>query len=247
MLSEHECYHGLGMSVLVSVCSQNMNVTMVWAWMHYSNRMLSKHVRSRKRNVIIVWSGHRTLSQHERFMVWPWTHWTWYALKTPTFLRLEHGCTCDGMSGLVMDALVTVCSQNANVNVTMVWDGCSGNRMLSEHEYYYGFGIDALGTVCSRNTYALERRTLYGLAMDALDTVCLQHQRYSGRSMAALVTACMAWPWRIGHRMLWFGHECTGNRMLSKHEQYYGFGMDALVPYALGTRTSLWLGMDALV
>ena len=46
--------------------------------------------------------------------------------------------------------------------------GCTGNRMLSEHEYYHGLGMDALVTVCSRNTYALERRTFYGLAMDAL-------------------------------------------------------------------------------
>ena len=29
--------------------------------------------------------------------------------------------------------------------------------------------------------------------------------------------------------LLWFGHGCTGNRMLSKHERYYGLGMDALV------------------
>ena len=29
--------------------------------------------------------------------------------------------------------------------------------------------------------------------------------------------------------LLWFGHGCSGNRMLSKHERYYGLGMDALV------------------
>ena len=29
--------------------------------------------------------------------------------------------------------------------------------------------------------------------------------------------------------LLWFGHGCTGNRMLSKHKRYYGLGMDALV------------------
>ena len=28
---------------------------------------------------------------------------------------------------------------------------------------------------------------------------------------------------------MWFGHGCSGHRMLSNHERYYGFGMDALV------------------
>ena len=29
--------------------------------------------------------------------------------------------------------------------------------------------------------------------------------------------------------LAWFGHGCSGNRMLLKHERYYGLGMDALV------------------
>ena len=29
--------------------------------------------------------------------------------------------------------------------------------------------------------------------------------------------------------LLWFGHGCSSYRMLSKHERYYGLGMDALV------------------
>ena len=33
MLLEHKRYDGLGMDALVSVCSWNMNVIMVWAWM----------------------------------------------------------------------------------------------------------------------------------------------------------------------------------------------------------------------
>ena len=31
--SEHEPYYGLGMDALVSVCTRNMNVIMVWPWM----------------------------------------------------------------------------------------------------------------------------------------------------------------------------------------------------------------------
>ena len=67
-----------------------------------------------------------------------------------------------------MDALVTVCSWK--LNVFMVWAGCSvhgtqsnlniimvsawmlGDRMLLEHERYYGLGMDALVTMCSWNT-----------------------------------------------------------------------------------------------
>ena len=33
MLSKHERYYGLGMVALVTVCSRNKNVIMVWAWM----------------------------------------------------------------------------------------------------------------------------------------------------------------------------------------------------------------------
>ena len=32
---ERECYDGLGMDEMVSVCSRNTNVIMVWAWMHW--------------------------------------------------------------------------------------------------------------------------------------------------------------------------------------------------------------------
>ena len=33
MLSKHERYYALGMDALVSACSGNTNVIMVWAWM----------------------------------------------------------------------------------------------------------------------------------------------------------------------------------------------------------------------
>ena len=88
-----------------------------------------------------------------------------------------------------MNALVTVCSRHTSVILVEAWmhrsryaletrtlfwlrHGCTGQRMLSKHERYYGLGMDALVTVCSRNTnvimvwawmhrspYALETRT----------------------------------------------------------------------------------------
>ena len=120
--------------------------------------------------------------------------------------------------GLRMDALVTVCSWNTKRNMVwayMLWrphafgtrtalwfgHGCSGHHMLREHERNYGLGMDALVTVCFWNTK---------------------------RNM---VWACMLWrPHAFGTRTaLWFGHGCSGHRMLLEHERNYGLGMDALV------------------
>ena len=177
--------------------------------------------------------------------------------------------------GLGMDALVIVCSWNTNgimawarmlwssyahgartlswLKAWMLWSsyslgartflwfghGCSGHRMLSEHERYYGLGMDALVIVCSWNTNVI------------------------------MAWARMLWSsYALGTRTLsWFGHGCSGHRMLSEHERSYGLGMVALVmvcsrstnvimvwawmlwsSYALGTRTLLWarygLAMD---
>ena len=33
----------------------------------------------------------------------------------------------------------------------------------------------------------------------------------------------------LGFEAFWFGHGCSGERMLLEHERYYGLGMDALV------------------
>ena len=111
--------------------------------------------------------------------------------------------------------------------------GCSGDRLLLEHERNYGLGIDALVMVCSWNTNGI------------------------------MVGAWMLWSWyALGTRTeLWFGHGCSGHGMLLEHKRNCGLGMDALVIdcswntngimvwalmlwswYALGTRTELWFG-----
>ena len=103
--------------------------------------------------------------------------------------------------------------------------------MLLEHEQKYGLGMDALVSGCSLNTNEI------------------------------MVSAWMLWSsYALGARTeLWFGHGCSGHRMLWEHERDYGLGMDALVSvcsgntngimvwawmllsaYALGTRTALW-------
>ena len=113
---------------------------------------------------------------------------------------------------------------------TELWfgHGCSGHRMLLEHERNYGLGMDALVTVCSWNTngimvwawmlwspYALGTRTEYGLGMDARVTVC------SWNTNGIMVWAWMLWsPYALGTRTeLWFGHGCSGHRLLLEHER----------------------------
>ena len=189
---------------------------------------------------------------------------------------LGMGCSCHRMlleheryHGLGMDALVIVCSSNTNVIMVWAWmlwssyalgtrtllwfgHGCSGHRMLFEHERCYGLVMDALVIVCSGNT-----NVIMVWAWDALVIVC------SWSTNVIMVWAWILWSsYALGTRtLLWFGHGCSGHRMLSEHERHYGLGMDALVivcsrntnvivvwawmlwsPYALGTRTTLWSG-----
>ena len=140
MLSEHERYYGLRMDALVSVCSRNTNVIMVWAWMLWSAYALGTRM--------LLWFergcfGQRMLSEHNVIMVWAWMLWSAYALGTRTLLWFGHGCFGQRMLsehecyyGLSVDALVSVCSRNT----MLLWfgHGCFGQRMLSEHERYYG-------------------------------------------------------------------------------------------------------------
>ena len=100
----------------------------------------------------------------------------------------------------------------------------------------------------------------------------LEHERNYDLGMDALVRVCswytngiMVWAWMLWlayalqtRKELWFGHGCSGWRMLLEHERNYGLGMDALVSvcssnphgimvcswmlwlaYALRTRTEL--------
>ena len=56
-----------------------------------------------------------------------------------------------------------------------------------------------------------------------------------------MVWAWMHWrPYALGKRTeLWFGHGCSGDRLLLEHERYHCFGMDVY-------ERKLGLGMDAL-
>ena len=52
----------------------------------------------------------------------------------------------------------------------------------------------------------------------------LEHERYYGLGMDALVTVC-SWNTNV----IIVRHGCSSHRMLLEHERSYGLGMDALV------------------
>ena len=104
---------------------------------------------------------------------------------------------------------------------TLLWVGhvCSGDRMLLEHECYYGLGIDTLVNYC----IIWKHECYYGSG--ALVIVC------SWNMEVFMVWAWMLWlSYALGTRvLLWFGHGCSSDRMLSENECNYGLSMDALV------------------
>ena len=129
--------------------------------------------------------------------------------------RSEHERDYD----LGMDALVSVCSWNTKgimVWAWMLWSayalgtrselwvghGCSGQRVLLEHEGKYGLGMDALVSAL------IETRTelWFGHGCSGQRT----HRNTKGN---------MVWAWMLWSacalgtgRELWFGHGCSGQR-----------------------------------
>ena len=104
--------------------------------------------------------------------MWPWT-WSWLRLCTGT---AQNACKkVRGKNQKKMDALGTR---------TLWWftHGCSGYRMHSEHESYYGFGMDAVFIGCSGNA-----NVIMVLGMDALVIRC------TGNTNVIVVYAWMLW------------------------------------------------------
>ena len=240
MLSTHERNYGLGMYAVVTVWSRNTNGIMVWACMHWSPYALDTRTE--------LWfghgcTGHRMLSTHERnYGLGMYAVVTVWSRNTNGIMVWAWMHWSPYALDTRTEIMVWACMQWSPYGLetrTELWFGrvCSahGHRMLSKHERNYGLGMDALVTVCPPNTNGI------------------------------MVWACVQWsPYGLETRMeLWFGHGCTGHRMLSTHERNYGLGMYAVVtvwsrntngimvwacmhwsPYALETRTELWFGRD---
>ena len=147
-----------------------------------------------------------------------------YALRTSHVTEVSR-CLTRGSKDLNLVWARMLWSSYALRTRTIFWlfgHGCSGHRMLFEHERYYGLGTYALVIVCSSNT-----------------NVILVIWAWMLWSSYALGTRTLLWFWAwklwstYGLRtrtLLWFGHVCSGHRMLFEHERYSGYlGMDALV------------------
>ena len=169
---------------------------------------------------------------------------------------------------LGMGALVLVLCWN--MNVIMVWalmlwspyplgtrrllwfgQGCSGHRMLSEHERNYGLRRDALVTVCTWTTKVIIMVWAWMLwspyAFGTHRLLLWSGHGCSGHLMLSKHDITMVWAWMLWspyafgtqRLLLWSGHGCSGHLMLSdgcsghlmlsEHESYHGFGMDGLV------------------
>ena len=168
-------------------------------------------------------------------MVWAWMLWSAYALGTRTRLWFGHGCSGHRMLweherdyGLGMDALVSVCSGNTNEIMVWAWMLWSSYALGTRTRLWFGHGCS-----CQRRLWEHERD--YGLGMNALVIVC------SGNTNEIMVWEWMLWSsYALGTRTrLWFGHGCSGQRMLWEHAQDYGLGMDALVSVGSGNTNEI--------
>ena len=188
MLLEHERHNDLGMDALI--IQRTRTRTSLW-FGHgcCSERMLLEQKR---------YYGLTVCSWNTNVIsVWAWVLWSPCALGTRTFSWFGHGC--------------------------------SGQRMLLEHERYYGLGMGATVAVCSWNNtnaimvwawvlqcgYALGTRTLlwFGHGCSS-DRMLLEHERYYGLGMDALIIECSA-----TRMSFWFGHGCCSDHMLLEHKR----------------------------
>ena len=103
---------------------------------------------------------------------------------------------------LGMDALITVCSWNANEIVVWAWMLWSTYALGTRTELLLGHGS-------SSHRELLEHERNYGLGMDALVTVC-----------SWKANGIMAWAWMLQppralrtRTELWLGHGCSGHRI----------------------------------
>ena len=225
--SKHEGDYGLGMDALVSGQRTHRNtkgIIMVWAWMLWSAHS-SKHERKNGLGMDALVSGQRTHQNTNADMVWAWMLWS------------AHSSKHEGDYGLGMDALVSAlietrrelwfghgCSgqrTHQNTNGNMVWAWMLWSAHSSKHEGNSGLGMVS---VCSWNT-----KGIMVWAWMLWSAHSSKHGGHYGLGMDALVSVC-SWNTK---GIMWFGHGCSGQRVLLEHERKYGLGMDALVSVCL--------------
>ena len=215
MLLEHERFCGFGICALVTVCSRNTNVLMVWAWVLWSAYALGTRTLFYDMNATVTACSWNT----NAVVVWAWMLQRPYGLGTRTLLWIRHGRYSDRMLlehkryyGLGMDATVTVCSWNTNLGTRTLYglgntlyglgNGCSGQRMLLKHERSLWFRHGCSGHRVPPDTNIIivwglsDRNAIMVWGIDALVTVC------SSNTNVLMVWAWVLWsPCALGTRM----------------------------------------------
>ena len=162
------------------------------------------------------------------------------------------------------------------VTMVLAWLLSSWNAV--EHGRYSGLGMDALKIECTRTRPLLwfwhgcsqarmHSNTNGSIAWPRVlsSSSALQHERYDGLCMDALVAVCswntnviMVWTWMLPTlvhsntiqslsalehaRYDGSGMMLSSSSAPAEHEPYYGLGMDALIIECTRTRTLLWFG-----
>ena len=125
MLLEHERYSGLGMDALVTVCSWNTNIVMVWAWVLWSPHALETRT--------LFWFGHGCCSGHCLLL----------ERERCYGLGMDALVTVCSNTNIVMVWAGVLWSPHALETRTLFWfgHGVSGHRMLFEHEHSHDLGM----------------------------------------------------------------------------------------------------------
>ena len=106
--------------------------------------------------------------------------------------------------------------------------GCSGERMHSEHERYYGLGMDPLVIGCTWNTNVIMVWAWMLRLLDVLGTRtslwfgygCSGERMHSEHALLWFGHGCSGERMHSEHALLWFGHGCSGEHMHSEDERY---------------------------
>ena len=189
MLLEHERDYVLGMHTLIIKCTRTRSL--LW----FGHGCFHHGVQS---NTIVI-------------VVWAWMLSSSNALEHERKYRSAMGALeNERYDGLCMDALVTLCSWKTNVIMVWTWmlptsSALEHDPSLSalEHARYDGSGMDALIIECTRTRSVLwfghgcshhrvnpNTNRIMVWAWILSSSSALEHERYFGWGMEALVTVC---------------------------------------------------------
>ena len=147
------------------------------------------------------------LLEHERDYVLGMDAFIMECTRTRSLLRFWHGCSQARM--------------HSNTNGSIAWPWVLSSSSALEHERCDGLCMDALATVSSWNTNVIMVWTWMLPTSSALEydpsLSAVEHACYDGSGMDALIIECTR-----TRTLIWFGHGCSGNRMLLETKRESG-------------------------